>query len=221
MKGGNHLLIGTCEVNALDLLITSKRSLPLRRDEKLKGFLEISHFQLHTDMPTNETLEDDSVVSSLQVVESASNDTSASEVVPDVVESNIQEAHPDSPAGVQTRLEFDSPARSIKEAFVVTPDGSPASSPTRIKEQQSPTRGDGQDIAHNHFNQEQSFDDCHEADVSSIATLSMPTLSMQVSLEKLHTGKGKKSLAGKLMKKAPSPFFNFAVLHEDEHSSRW
>lgn len=37
MKGGNHLLIGTCEVNALDLLITSSMSVPIRRDDKVKG----------------------------------------------------------------------------------------------------------------------------------------------------------------------------------------
>ena len=38
------------------------------------------------------------------------------------------------------------------------------------------------------------------------------TVSMQIHLEKLHTGKGKNRMS-KVMKKAPSPFFEISVLH--------
>jgi hypothetical protein len=41
-------------------------------------------------------------------------------------------------------------------------------------------------------------------------------VSMQIRLEKLHTGKGKKRMS-KL--KAPSPFFEISVLHNEENIS--
>lgn len=48
VKGGDHLLIGTSQVNALDLLTTSHMSIPILRDDKVKGFLKVASFQLHT-----------------------------------------------------------------------------------------------------------------------------------------------------------------------------
>lgn len=42
------------------------------------------------------------------------------------------------------------------------------------------------------------------------------TVSMQIRLEKLHTGKGKKRIS-KVMNKAPSPFFEISVLHHQQH----
>jgi hypothetical protein len=98
MKGGNHLLIGTSEVNALDLITTSSMSVPIKRDLKVKGFLQVSHFQLSTDKQS-ETLMDDesifSVVSSRTAVAEAASEEGAAAA--ETVATSIQFEHPESP----------------------------------------------------------------------------------------------------------------------------
>ena len=226
MKGRDHLLIGMSEVNALDLLITSSMSVPIRRDDKVKGFLEVSNFQLHTDK-INETLDDDSVDSEESARDETeftgsrdANETIAASGKPSVPVDECTVRHEnklidDSPAKTAETSPVDSPDRSVSKLSEVDDSGSPA-----ICDKQLPTDGDvGRHVSATE--RECSFES-FETDLSSVSALSMPSVSMQISLEKLHTGKGKKkSLAGKVLNKAPSPFFDFAVLHDDENSSRW
>lgn len=228
MKGGNHLLIGTSEVNALDLITTSSMSVPIKRDLKVKGFLQVSHFQLETDK-RNETLMDDesifSVVSSrTAMLETASEEVAATGAA-ETVAASIQFEHPESP-DFKSRppLAQDSPIKSDISLPGLTSDGEsekvlPATAISAEEEQPSTTSDDG-------YAAEVSVDHQHEYTedtvCSTISVMSMPTVSMQVSLENLHTGKGKKKgLARKMMtNKAPSPFFDFAVLHKDEQSGQ-
>lgn len=220
MKGGNHSLIGASEVNALDLITTSSMSVPIRRDDKIKGFLEVSSFQLHTDKQ-NEILDDESLISEVSnhpvVAESASGEgVVAYSPTTTNVGTSIQFAHPESPRE-RKKTTGDSPVLMETGLPIVSPDGSesttpPASFSARIEKQTLPTSGDGE------------VDDSMDTfdDLSIVSALSMPSISMQISLEKLHTGKGKKkSLASKMWHKAPSPFFDFAVLFNNGHSTRW
>lgn len=46
VKGGKHLLIGTSEVHAADLVRQTARLIPVQRGDKIKGFLRLVHFQL-------------------------------------------------------------------------------------------------------------------------------------------------------------------------------
>jgi hypothetical protein len=146
-KGGDHLLIGTCQVNALDLFTTSHMSIPLYREDKIKGFLQFSAFQLHTAMD-NHSLDSDATQA----------DSCGSDSPRRASEKNPRETH----------LPLD-----------------------------------------HSTNQESSFES-HDSGLHPPPTT--PTLSMQVSLEKLRSGKGK-NLASKIRNKSPNPFFEFSVLH--------
>ena len=46
IKGANHLLIGISEVYSVDLARQTGRLLPIRRNDKVKGFIRLVHFQL-------------------------------------------------------------------------------------------------------------------------------------------------------------------------------
>lgn len=46
VKGGKHLLIGESEVYSADLARQTARLIPIKRDNKVKGFLRLVHFQL-------------------------------------------------------------------------------------------------------------------------------------------------------------------------------
>ena len=219
MKGGDHLLIGESEVNALDLIITSSKSVPILRDDKVKGFLEVSSFQLHTDK-LEETLDDESIVSELTPdgIEPADGQAESVETSSTNVEESIQFAHPSSP---EVTRAIEGSRRITEESLpIVSPDGTDITTPFAIDsaleqdiDQTLPTSGE-QVAVDNHEN---SY-----ASASSISALCMPSVSMQISLEKLHTGQGKKkTLTGKVFHKVPSPFFDFAVLHKDEDSEQW
>lgn len=236
MKGGNHLLIGASEVNALDLITTSSMSVPIRRDDKVKGFLEVSGFQLQTD-ERNDTLgDDDSVYSVLStplnsiVIESVSEDATAEALTTASVEQNIQLQHPDSPDVTPSRsttaTRSISPVNSGVALPAVTPDASqtsPAAAFAPPENHLSTTNADARtpdfmSTVEYHQHEEATMDT-----FSMVSAMSMPSVSMQISLEDLHTGKGrKKGLASKMLHtKSPSPFFDFAVLHKDEQSTKW
>jgi hypothetical protein len=148
-KGGDHLLIGTCEANALHLFTTSHMSIPIYREDKIKGFLQFSAFQLHTAVDNNSLGSDASQTNSIG---------------------------------------SDSPGRSS------LPDENPRKT----------------DLPFDHSRDQDISFESHDNGLRPPP--STPTLSMQVSLEKLCSGKGK-NLASKVRNKSPNPFFEFSVLH--------
>lgn len=46
---GGHVWIGSCVITALELTVCSSKSIPILRDDKIKGFCEISHFHLYNE----------------------------------------------------------------------------------------------------------------------------------------------------------------------------
>lgn len=71
---GGHAWVGSCVITALELIVCSSKSIPILRDDKIKGFCEISHFQLYHE----EEEEEEEVLS-----------TVSSEDMDEVVDSSI------------------------------------------------------------------------------------------------------------------------------------